>query len=148
MVRPLLVFPVIMVIMLFPIGIFTGAFSQLSTAICGVPAGDADPTTYATSWFCSDARLARFLRNLLTGFLPSLLLSLYQVLVLPLAFYLVAQAEATSFSLEDLDYRCGELFFYWCAGVEGDGGACFIQEKDAQTQQRDGSRLLRDCNCS
>lgn len=113
MVRPLLVFPVIMVIMLFPIGIFTGAFSQLSTAICGVPAGDADPTTYATSWFCSDERLARFLRNLLTGFLPSLLLSLYQVLVLPLAFYLVAQAEATSFSLEDLDYRCGELFFYW-----------------------------------
>ncbi|KFM28611.1 putative membrane protein C2G11.09 [Auxenochlorella protothecoides] len=113
MVRPLLVFPVIMVIMLFPIGIFTGAFSQLSTAICGVPAGDADLTTYATSWFCSDERLARFLRNLLTGFLPSLLLSLYQVLVLPLAFYLVAQAEATSFSLEDLDYRCGELFFYW-----------------------------------
>ena len=106
LVRPLLVLPLIAAIMVFPIGIFTGAFSQLSTAIC-------NSESASKSWFCSDAWWAKFCRNLLTGFLPSLLLTLYQSLALPIAFYIIGQAEGVNYSLSELDARTGSWFFYW-----------------------------------
>jgi hypothetical protein len=112
--RPAYVLPLILFIMLLPIGAFTGAFAQLTIALCGNP-NDGDGGVGAGTWFCSADPLARFLRNLLTSLAPSLLLSLYHMCVLPVLVYYAAQAEGQCFSLSKLDRRCAELFFYWCA---------------------------------
>lgn len=111
--RPALAFPVIVAIMLFPIGLFTGAFTQLNVALCGSSGGGTAPYGSGTSFYCSDNWFATLLRNLVTGFLPSVLLSVYQAVVLPLALYSTSQSEAGAVSLVELDFRCGSLFFYW-----------------------------------
>lgn len=108
--RPAYVIPLILFIMLLPIGAFTGAFAQLTIAFCGNP---ENPGPAADQWFCSDDRWAVFFRNLLTSIAPSLLLSLYHLVVLPVLVYYAAQAEGRCFSLSQLDRRCADLFFYW-----------------------------------
>ena len=108
--RPAYVLPLILFIMLLPIGAFTGAFAQLTIAFCGSP---ENPGPAAGEWFCSDDRWAIFLRNILTSIAPSILLSLYHLVVLPVLVYYAAQAEGRCFSLSQLDRRCAELFFYW-----------------------------------
>lgn len=108
--RPAYVLPLIFFIMLLPIGAFTGAFAQLTIAFCGSP---ENPGPAAGNWFCSDDRWAIFLRNILTSIAPSILLSLYHLVVLPVLVYYAAQAEGRCFSLSQLDRRCAELFFYW-----------------------------------
>ena len=108
--RPAYVIPLILFIMLLPIGAFTGAFAQLTIAFCGNP---DNPGPASGSWFCSDNGWARFIRNLLTSIAPSLLLSLYHLVVLPVLVYYTAQAEGRCFSLSQLDRRCADLFFYW-----------------------------------
>ena len=108
--RPAYVIPLILFIMLLPIGAVTGAFAQLTIAFCGNP---DNPGPAADQWFCSDDRWAVFFRNLLTSIAPSLLLSLYHLVILPVLVYYAAQAEGKSFSLSQLDRRCADLFFYW-----------------------------------
>jgi hypothetical protein len=46
--------------MLLPIGAFTGAFAQLTIAICGAPGAGAGLAE--GSWFCGGEQGARFLR--------------------------------------------------------------------------------------
>jgi len=108
--RPAFVLPLILFIMLLPIGAFTGAFAQLTIAFCGSP---ENPGPAAGQWFCSDDRWAVFLRNILTSIAPSILLSIYHLVVLPVLVYYAAQAEGRCFSLSQLDRRCADLFFYW-----------------------------------
>ena len=48
--------------------------------------------SYSGSWFCSDDAWATFLRNLLTSVAPSILLSVYNLVVLPVIVYYTAQA--------------------------------------------------------
>lgn len=110
--RTLYVLPLILLIMLFPIGAFTGAFAQLTIAICGNPM-DGSPALAADSWFCSDDPWASFLRNLITSLAPSILLSVYHMVLLPVLVYYAAQAEGQCLSLSKLDRRCADLFFYW-----------------------------------
>jgi hypothetical protein len=62
--------------MLLPIGMFTGAFAQLTIALCGNP---NDPAARSASWYCSDDRWATFLRNALTSLAPSIVLSVYNM---------------------------------------------------------------------
>ena len=107
--RPILVLPLILFIMLLPIGAFTGAFAQLTIAVCGTPAEDKS----STSWYCSDDPWANFFRNLVTSLAPTLLLSLYHMCILPVLVYYAAQAEGQHFSLSSLDRRCCSLFYYW-----------------------------------
>lgn len=108
--RPILVLPLILFIMLLPIGAFTGAFAQLTIAVCGNRA-DGEPAS--TSWYCSDDSWANFFRNLVTSLAPTLLLSLYHMCILPVLVYYAAQAEGQHFSLSSLDRRCCSLFYYW-----------------------------------
>jgi hypothetical protein len=110
--RPVIVLPLILIIMLLPIGAFTGAFAQLTIAICGSPADDSAAWS-ADSWYCSDDPWATFFRNLMTSLAPTLLLSLYHMVVLPVLVYYAAQAEGQYFSLSKLDLRCASLFYYW-----------------------------------
>lgn len=109
--RPIIVLPLILFIMLLPIGAFSGAFAQLTIAVCGSP---ADPTKEEnTSWYCSADPWANFFRNLVTSLAPTLLLSLYHMCILPVLVYYAAQAEGQQTSLSGLDRRCCSLFFYW-----------------------------------
>lgn len=74
--RPLYALPLILFFMLLPIGMFTGAFAQLSVALCGNP---NDPATRSGSWYCSDNSWATFMRNALTSLAPSIVLSIYNM---------------------------------------------------------------------
>ncbi len=47
--RPLYALPIILFFMLLPIGMFTGAFAQLTVALCGNP---NDPASRSGSWYC------------------------------------------------------------------------------------------------
>ena len=108
--RPVCVLPLIMFIMLLPIGAFTGAFAQLTIAFCGNP---GNPGPAGDQWFCSDDRWAVFIRNILTSIAPSILLSIYHMCILPVLVYYAAQAEGRCISLSQLDRRSADLFFYW-----------------------------------
>lgn len=108
--RPVLTLPLILFIMLLPIGAFTGAFAQLTIAVCGNP---DDDNAFSDSWYCSDDPWANFFRNLVTSLAPTLLLSIYHMCILPVLVYYAAQAEGQHFSLSGLDRRCCSLFYYW-----------------------------------
>eukprot|EP00889_Picochlorum_renovo_P004507 jgi/Picre1/31537/NNA_006889.t1 len=108
--RPVLTLPLILFIMLLPIGAFTGAFAQLTIAVCGNP---DDDNAFTDSWYCSDDPWANFFRNLVTSLAPTLLLSIYHMCILPVLVYYAAQAEGQHFSLSGLDRRCCSLFYYW-----------------------------------
>lgn len=112
MMRQAYALPLIMIIMLVPIGAFFGMFAQLSLSMCGNPyAGTTG--SYSGTWFCSDDAWATFLRNLLTSVAPSILLSVYNLVVLPVIVYYTAQLEGQCYTLSGLDRRCADLFFYW-----------------------------------
>jgi len=110
-IRSVIVLVFILIIMLFPFGAITGAFSQLDAALCGGTEGSTGSLT--GDWFCSDGFWASNVRNIITGILPSILMSLYQSIVLPIYIYSCAIAEARHMSLTELDRRCAELFFHW-----------------------------------
>lgn len=112
-VRPAYVMPLILFIMLLPIGAFTGAFAQLTLAICGNEKEGSSEALSPDSWYCSGDQWATFARNLVTSMAPSILLSLYHMIILPLLVYYAAQSEGQCFSLSELDRRCCSLLFYW-----------------------------------
>ena len=68
-------------------------------------------------WYCEGRvhgnTVANFVRSLITGWAPALLLNLYLVMVLPRVVYLLVQSEASSYSLSALERRIGAVFFYW-----------------------------------
>ena len=85
-VRPLFALPGIILVMILPIGAFTGAFAQLTLAICGNGSKRSD------NWICETEGFPNLLRNLITSLGPSILLSIYNMMVLPLIIYYLAQA--------------------------------------------------------
>lgn len=56
---------------------------------------------------------ARYLKVLVTGFLPGLLLNAWQMMIMPRLVYVLAQAEGGCFSLSDLDKRIGGIYWWW-----------------------------------
>lgn len=106
--RGLAVFVFIFLLMIFPVGIFTGALSQLNSAFCN-EAGD-----WFWPWYCeSSGTWPSFIRNLLTGWIPAVLLGLWNNIIIPKAFYYLAAAECSCVSNSQLDRRIGSLFFYF-----------------------------------
>jgi hypothetical protein len=75
----------ILLIMLFPLGVISGVFSQLTTALCGAPvsSGDGDVGSAEGTWFCSDDAWASAFRSLVTSVLPAIIVSVFQAVVLP-----------------------------------------------------------------
>lgn len=102
----------IILIMLFPVGLITGFFSQLEVALCGNPSQNSTGSLTG-SWFCSSGFWPSLFRNIVTGILPSILATIYQGVILPVYIYACAQGESNHISLSDLDRRCASLFFYW-----------------------------------
>lgn len=108
--RPMVALLPILFILLLPVGLFSGICGTIVILVCQPVDGEA--TSSQESWFCSDNSFAAFLRQLISGFLPALLLTIYQAAILPPFIYACAQAESTHFSLSALDRRCATLFFH------------------------------------
>ncbi|KAL4451743.1 hypothetical protein ABPG75_007405 [Micractinium tetrahymenae] len=107
--RPMVVFLFVLVMLLFPIGTFAGICGTIVKGICN---GNSSDTLSANgSWFCSEDKFAALLRTIISSVLPSILLTVWQAVVLPLWFYTCAQAEGTHHSFTSLDLRCGTWFF-------------------------------------
>ncbi|KAL4420888.1 hypothetical protein ABPG77_001229 [Micractinium sp. CCAP 211/92] len=109
--RPMVVFIFVLAMLLFPIGTFAGIRGTIVTGICGGGGTNSDTLSANGSWFCSDDKFAAFLRTIISSVLPSILLSVWQAVVLPLWFYTCAQAEGTHYSFTSLHLRCGTWFF-------------------------------------
>ena len=101
----------IILVMVFPLSIFTGAFSQLESAICGAPANAT--ASASDNWICSDDFWAKLIMSVLTGILPQLLLTIYQSVFLPIYIMFCSQSERNHYSLSRLDLRNAQLFFHW-----------------------------------
>lgn len=97
--------------MLLPIGLITGIFSQLGAALCG--GGQGDTGSLTGTWFCSNSKWASLIRGIITGVLPSILMAVYQSVVLPVYLYSCANLESKHLSLSDMDRRIAQLGFYW-----------------------------------
>lgn len=70
----------------------TGAVAQLTVAICG---SSGFFNNFYSSWYCGSNSVWR---SLVTGALPPILLTLWQALVMPNAFYRLAVIESQSVS--------------------------------------------------
>ncbi|KAI8103106.1 hypothetical protein M9434_005891 [Picochlorum sp. BPE23] len=110
-IRSIVTLVCIIFVMLFPLGIFTGAFSQLESAIC--PASEDASVSASGSWICSDDFWAKLIMSVITGMLPQILMTVYQSVFLPIYIMFCSQAEGKHYSLSSLDLRCAQLFFHW-----------------------------------
>lgn len=106
-VRSLLMFPLILAVILIPTGMFTGVMSSLCVANqFGAKQNEA------LSWYCtSDA--ARFLRILVQGILPPILLTLWETFVVSFGMMYLVQAQSKYSSLSKTDESFAEYYFLW-----------------------------------
>ncbi|BDA42606.1 probable CSC1-like protein ERD4 at C-terminar half [Coccomyxa sp. Obi] len=105
--REILVLPLIVGIMLVPIGLFSGAVAQATVAICG---NTSTSNVLYSEWYCKRKSIGR---SIITSILPTILLMLWQNLIMPNALYRFALMEGKWPSLSSLDRRICSLFFYW-----------------------------------
>ncbi|KAG2438979.1 hypothetical protein HYH02_010771 [Chlamydomonas schloesseri] len=122
--------PLTMLVVLFPIGIFTGGLMQLDYLLCPEhkceSLKETDPTAWEEQcknaiekqitweWYCLQTDpVSQLLRRLVIGWLPSLLINLWQGMVLPLVFTLVVQASRQARSLSEADRAVAKYMFYF-----------------------------------
>eukprot|EP00879_Flechtneria_rotunda_P012611 GHRR01013169.1.p1 GENE.GHRR01013169.1~~GHRR01013169.1.p1 ORF type:complete len:1229 (+),score=453.96 GHRR01013169.1:316-3687(+) len=133
--RTAIAWPFILLVVLFPITLITSAVSRLDYVFCpDVSPGDLVPP-FVWDWYCTgkdvNSSVPSFLRAFITGWLPSLLLNLWLVMVLPRLVYIVVQSEGGCFSLSALERRIGAVFFYWDifnVFLQGIIGSTFFQQ--------------------
>ena len=105
--RGWLVTPFIVILVLLPVSLLTSAATQLDQAFCDY----TNVRIQHWDWYCrSGSAMARFIKALLTGFVPTLLVQLWQGMCMPRLVFLCAQSEARHLSLSILDRRMGEIY--------------------------------------
>ncbi|GMH42492.1 hypothetical protein BSKO_10411 [Bryopsis sp. KO-2023] len=107
-IRRVLVFPWLVGLIIFPLGIFAGGLSKLSEVLC-----DPDGDSYVGEGYCKDTGRLWSPQKLITGWLPPVLVSLWQNMVMPNLLYMLVQMQASCISLSQLDQEIASLFFYW-----------------------------------
>ncbi|KIZ06854.1 hypothetical protein MNEG_1105, partial [Monoraphidium neglectum] len=103
--RGLMVTPFIILLVLLPVSMLTSAMTQLNDAICD--------EGYRLRWkdYCASSHpVHNVLRSMLTGFVPALLIQLWQGLLMPCCVFFAAQSEARHYSLSGLDRRMGAIY--------------------------------------
>ncbi|GMH41955.1 hypothetical protein BSKO_09874 [Bryopsis sp. KO-2023] len=108
-VRSVIVFPFLVFLCLLPIGLAMGAMSRLNNFLCG----RTDSPWYWNAYCAKNGDNESRLRSLVTGWLPPILVSVWQNMIMPKSLYYLAQARATCISLSQLDREIASLFFYW-----------------------------------
>ncbi|GLC55507.1 hypothetical protein PLESTB_000995000 [Pleodorina starrii] len=138
--RTALVTPLLAALLLLvPVGLFSGGLQQLNHLLCPPPSPSPPEAGVAAAagaaavwpWYCSQRSLAaRVLQRLVVAWLPTLLLSLWQGMVLPVTNWLLIQASGTAFSLSAVDQQlAANLFLYdtFNAFLGGVVGSALIQ---------------------
>ena len=102
-------------IIIFPIGVFTSSMVSLSTALC------AKNSSWTWEWYCdknSDNTGQDFFFRLLTAWIPSLLLAIWNSVVIPFGFAFFALFEGSEVTLSGLDRKIFRWFYlYNCLNV-------------------------------
>ena len=96
------------VLVVFPVGIFSGSVAALDSFMCGDDSSNLD-----TGWWCDDTPVV--VKDIITGVLPSLIIAYYGGAVLPMGFYLCALSESVATSKGELDKRIAQWYWYWDA---------------------------------
>ncbi|GLI62080.1 hypothetical protein VaNZ11_004639 [Volvox africanus] len=126
--------PLVVLMVVFPIGIFTGGLAQLDYLLCpshncailqeGSDIWRSSNCTEATKkrenqqlswdWYCGQKDpFSKLLKRLVVAWLPSLLLILWQGMVLPLFFTFVVQVSRQARSLSEADRLVAKNMFYF-----------------------------------
>ena len=108
--RALTVWPLILLVMLFP----TGMFATAVTSVCQVRQADSRlDGGELFDWYCSDK--ARVYAALISGVLPPVILTLWEVFVISFYMLYLVQKQNAHVSLSATDRRF--LRFYWVWGA-------------------------------
>lgn len=109
---------VVAAIIIFPIGVFASSMVSLSTALC------AKNSDWRWEWYCrrgnnnGDDMGQSFFFRLLTAWIPSLLLAIWNAVVIPFGFAFFALFEGSEVTLSGLDRKVFRWFyFYNCLNV-------------------------------
>lgn len=106
-IRSMVIFPLILTIILIPTGMFTGVMSSLCVANqFGANHNDG------LKWYCSSDS-ARYLRILVQGILPPILLTLWETFVVSFGMMYLVQAQSKYCSLSKTDESFAEYYFLW-----------------------------------
>ena len=105
--RSAVIFPFILAIILIPTGMFTGVMSSL----CVANQFGAKQSS-ALEWYCSNDR-ARYLRILVQGILPPILLTLWETFIISFGMMYLVQAQSKHSSLSKTDESFAEYYFLW-----------------------------------
>jgi hypothetical protein len=151
--RTWLTWPLLVLIVVFPITFITSVVARLEYLLCPVAVikGDGEASALGSggdggigpdsrpllywAWYCrsrDDASSpANFLKSLLNGWVPALLLNAWLVMAMPRLVYALVQTEGGCVSLSALERRIGGVFFYWDVlnvFLQGVIGASFFQQ--------------------
>ncbi|GLI61840.1 hypothetical protein VaNZ11_004347 [Volvox africanus] len=104
----------LLAVVVFPIGVLTGALANLPVAVCG---GSAELNALYWPWFCnrqqSHSMYARLAKSLFTGLLPALISLGWNAWVLPMVLYLLSAIQSRCVSLPAMDRQMSRWFFWW-----------------------------------
>ncbi|GIL75559.1 hypothetical protein Vretifemale_5327 [Volvox reticuliferus] len=104
----------LLAVLVFPIGVLTGALANLPVAVCG---GSAQLNALYWPWFCnrqqSHSLYARLAKSLFTGLLPALISLGWNAWVLPMVLYLLSAIQSRCVSLPAMDRQMSRWFFWW-----------------------------------
>ena len=123
----LCVIPMI-VIIIFPIGLLTGALTNLDLAVCG---NSADTNQVYWAWFCGAPEIVKVI---ITGLLPVTISTMWDTWVLPFLFYIICQAQRTHASFSALDQAVIKGFYSFSlinTFIMGVLGGAFLQQVGA-----------------
>eukprot|EP00798_Chlamydomonas_sp_ICE-L_P013783 gene13783-19691_t len=125
--------PLLVFLVLIPVGVFSGALMQLDYLLCPSNSTQLDSGLDGRSWgwYCKHENVVSWvLSKVITGWLPALLLALWQGMILPLLLYIFVQATGRCFSLSQLDQGIGAWFFHfqvWNSFLGGVLGSAITQ---------------------
>jgi hypothetical protein len=98
-------------LVVFPIGIFTSSMVSLSQSLC------AKGSSWHWDWYCKDVpgEGQAFFVRLLTAWVPSLLLALWNAVVIPYGFAFIALFQGAEVSLSGIDRKVFTWFYLYNA---------------------------------
>lgn len=113
LIRRIIVIPFIALLIVFPSGIFFSALAILNTEVCTENTQLYWPAYCELTQGENSTLFGRLISRLIVGWLPTILLSVWQNVVVIRTLYAVALCECMSVSLDGLDRRVTALYFYW-----------------------------------
>lgn len=104
-------FPLVLAI-LFPIGLLTGAITNIHQALCsGTP--QTNPLYVSSICDAVNNFWTRLLKDIVTGLLPTIINTFFDTYVMPLVFFFITQAERSYVSFSSQDRKVAYYFLIY-----------------------------------